>query len=132
VSFFEDLKVWQKAKDLSVRVHKITRLRGFDEDPELKENLRRASIDAACLIADGSVRGTGGSSIASYLDARGLLARLDTLAELSLALGCVEEKSRDVLRQESETVAKMLSGLIKAQRNQGRKNKGSVDGSEAY
>lgn len=135
MSYFEDLKVWQKARDLAVRIHRITKTKGFDTDPELRSCLRRVSVDVACQIADGSVRGSEKASLVAYFNAKGLLAQLDTLAELSHMLGQMDESPRDVLRQESETVAKMLSGLIKAQSDperKGRRAAAAAQGAASY
>lgn len=132
MSYFEDLKVWQKAKDMAVRAHRITRTKGFEKNPELAQSMRQAAADVACLIADGSVRGAEKSSMTSYFNAKGLVAQFDTITEMACALGCLDENPRNALRQESETVAKMLSGLIKAQRDPERKGNGAEQGEASY
>jgi hypothetical protein len=41
---FQDLKVWQKSKDLSVYIYKLTGEGAFSKDFGLRDQLRRASV----------------------------------------------------------------------------------------
>jgi len=127
MGYYEDLKVWQKARDLAVRAHRVTKTRGFESDPEIRDSIRRVAVDVACQIADGSVRGSEKGALAAYFNARGAIARLETLVEIAQALGNIDESPRDAIRQDSETIGKMLSGLIKAHLNPEKKSKSSPE-----
>ena len=41
---FEDLKVWQRSKDLAVFIYKVTARGQFSKDYGLRDQIRRASV----------------------------------------------------------------------------------------
>lgn len=53
---YKDLKIWQKAVDLSVKVYEITRNFPKDEIYGLTSQMRRSSVSIAANIAEGSGR----------------------------------------------------------------------------
>jgi four helix bundle protein len=54
---YESLVVWQRADDLFVRLHQITRQRfPADERYELTSQLRRAALSVPANIVEGSAR----------------------------------------------------------------------------
>jgi four helix bundle protein len=55
---FEDLLVWQKARELIHRVYQLTRQRVFNGDQALRDQMRRAAVSVMSNIAEGYERGT--------------------------------------------------------------------------
>lgn len=53
---YKDLKIWQKAVDLSVKVYEMTRNFPKDEVYGLTSQMRRSSVSIASNIAEGSGR----------------------------------------------------------------------------
>lgn len=49
---FEELKVWQKAKDLAVLIYKITADGKIAKDFSLRDQMRRSSVSIASNIAE--------------------------------------------------------------------------------
>ncbi len=41
---FEELRVWKRSKDLSVRIYELTNDGPFQKDYGLKDQIRRASV----------------------------------------------------------------------------------------
>ena len=50
---FEDLKVWQEARALTVQAYAIARGKAFVRDPSLAEQLRRSAVSTMNNIAEG-------------------------------------------------------------------------------
>ncbi|MDO8137782.1 MAG: four helix bundle protein [Candidatus Brocadiales bacterium] len=55
---FEDLVVWQKARELVKRVYELTKGKEFARDFSLVDQLRRASVSVLSNIAEGFERGS--------------------------------------------------------------------------
>lgn len=54
---FEDLIVWQKARELTQTIYEITRGAEFKRDVGLRDQLRRAAVSVMSNIAEGFERG---------------------------------------------------------------------------
>ena len=48
---FQELRVWQRAKDLAVYIYKLTRNGSFAKDYSLKEQIRDAAVSIPSNIA---------------------------------------------------------------------------------
>ena len=57
VTKFEDLIAWQKARDLTRNVYKITRTREFAKDFRLSGQIQSAALSIMSNIAEGFERG---------------------------------------------------------------------------
>jgi hypothetical protein len=51
---FQDLKVWQRAKDLAVYIYKLTGKGDFTKDFSLKDQIRKAAVSMPSIIAEGN------------------------------------------------------------------------------
>ena len=56
VEKFEDLIVWQKAKELSLAIYQVTTTGLFSKDYGLRDQIRRAAISVMSNIAEGFER----------------------------------------------------------------------------
>lgn len=52
-SNFQDLPVWQEAKDLAVQIYKITKEGKLKRDYGLSDQIRRAVLSISSNIAEG-------------------------------------------------------------------------------
>lgn len=50
---FEEIEAWQKARNLTRAVYKITGRPSFSKDFSLKDQIRRASVSVMASIAEG-------------------------------------------------------------------------------
>lgn len=108
---FEDLQVWQKAKELSAQVHSQL---AKCEESNIKDQLQRSSIYLMNNIAKGMER-KGSKEFDKFLYiARGYCGELKSTLYLAEDLKCINSKQREELQEQVVTVAKMLSGLIKS------------------
>lgn len=53
---FEKLDVWQKAREFNSYIYDITRKFPYDEEKNLKNQIRRCSVSIAANIAEGASR----------------------------------------------------------------------------
>jgi four helix bundle protein len=75
---FKKLNVWQLAKDLAVRIYKLTQTSAFSKDYGLKDQIQRSAVSIPSNIAEGDNLDTNKQSIRHFFIARGSTAELRT------------------------------------------------------
>ncbi len=113
MSCFKELKVWQKAVDLAVRVYEITNKEQYKKDFGLRDQMRRSSVSISSNIAEGDQLDSDKSSIRHFKISKGSAAELYTQSVISNRIGYLEKQDFDYLIQECKEILSMLSGLIK-------------------
>jgi len=103
---FEDLEVYQEARVLRRRVHKLTRLLPSEERNVLFQQMRRAALSVTNNIAEGH-----GSR--SYLyRSRGSVCELQDDIPACEDEGYFKKEHLDDLRAQTGTVMKLINGYI--------------------
>ena len=64
---FQDLKVWERAKNLAVYIYKVTGQGKFAKDYGLRDQLRRAAVSIPSNIAEGDELGTNKQAINFFI-----------------------------------------------------------------
>jgi four helix bundle protein len=77
---FQELKVWQRAKDLAVYIYKISGDGKFVKDYGLRDQLRRAAVSIPSNVAEGDELGTNKQAINFFYIAKGSTAEVLTQA----------------------------------------------------
>ena len=113
MSHFEELKVWQKAVDLAVKVYEITKKDPFNKDFGLRDQMRRASVSISSNISEGDQLESDKSSIRHLRISKGSTAELYTQSIISNRIGYLEKQDYEYLKTECREILSMLSGLIK-------------------
>ena len=113
MSHFEELKVWQRAVDLAVKIYKITREGHFKNDFGLKDQMRRSSVSISSNISEGDQLDSDKSSVRHFRIAKGSTAELYTQVIISNRIGYLSESDFLHLKQESQEILAMLTNLIK-------------------
>lgn len=80
-SDFRELKVWQKAMELTVEIYSIVKLLPREETYALSDQMRRAAVSVPSNIAEGQGRETMKEFIRFLSVARGSLRELSTQLE---------------------------------------------------
>jgi four helix bundle protein len=115
------LDVWKLSMDLATQAYQETRNFPKEEGYGLTAQIRRAAVSIPSNIAEGAGRQTK-REFANYLHmAQGSLSELDTLLELVVTIGYLTRDKWSALDQRMERVDKMLSGLIRHQRRESRR-----------
>ena len=111
---FQDLKVWQKAKELAVYIYRITGKGVFSKDFSLKDQIRRAAVSIPSNIAEGDDLRTDKQSVNYFFIARGSSAEVLTQAIISLEINYIGKDDFDHIENECKAISGMLTRLIKA------------------
>ena len=113
MSHFEELKVWQKAVDLAVKVYEITKSDLFSKDHGLRDQIRRYSVSISSNISEGDQLESDKSSIRHFRIAKGSTAELYTQAIISYRIEYLNSDDFEFLKKESLEIIGMLTNLIK-------------------
>ena len=84
---FEDLPVWENAKDLAVTVYKVSFDGKLNKDYGLRDQIRKAAVSVSGNIAEGFERGTKKEFIQFLYVAKGSCGELRGRGPLPHASG---------------------------------------------
>lgn len=108
---FEKLDVWQKAKDFTLDIYRITSAFPNAEKFGLVSQLRRASVSVSSNIAEGSSRTSANDQGRFYIIAYSSSVEILNQLIISRDLGFIEEEDYEKLRAEIEHITAMLNRL---------------------
>ncbi|MFO7970588.1 MAG: four helix bundle protein [Desulfobacterales bacterium] len=111
---FEDLRVWQRAKDLAVFIYKLTDHGKFYKDFGLRDQIRRAAVSMPSNIAEGDELGSDKQAIRFFYIAKGSSAEVLTQAIISQEIGYITHEEWSHIENECKAISSMLTMLIKA------------------
>jgi four helix bundle protein len=109
---FRDLRVWQQAMELSLRVYKDTAQFPKYELYALAQQMRRAAVSIASNIAEGKGHRTDADFRRFLFHARGSLVELEMQILLAAKLEYLSEDRSQGLQQAATLVARSLAGLL--------------------
>ena len=111
---FQDLKVWQRSKDLAVYIYKLTGKTPFSKDFSLRDQIRRASVSIPSNIAEGDELSTDKQSVRHFYIAKGSSAEVLTQAIIAMEIKYIEKDDFYHIEKECRAISGMLARLIKA------------------
>ncbi len=111
---FQELRVWQTAKEIAVNIYHLTDSRIFSKDFGLKDQIQRASVSIASNIAEGDELGSDKQAVRHFYIAKGSAAELMTQLIIANEIGYIEKQISDQLIDQCDKISAMLSKLIKA------------------
>lgn len=107
-----DLEVWKLSLDWVETVYRVSSAWPADERYGLTSQTRRAAVSVSANIAEGAGRRTTGEFLQFLGIARGSLAEVETLLNLSVRLGLTEADEFNTLMNEADSIGRMLSKLV--------------------
>jgi four helix bundle protein len=108
---FEEIKGWQRARELVRDVYQICGSTGLARERALSDQLRRAVVSAMSNVAEGFSRKTD-RDFAHFLDmARGSCSEVQSLLYVALDLGQISQQQFDALYESADATAAMISRL---------------------
>jgi four helix bundle protein len=111
---YQELKVWQKAREVVVEIYRITKEFPRDEIYGLVSQMRRAAVSVPSNIAEGWGRTSTKDYIRFLKIARGSILELETQIIISCDLEYINEEIKDKLINGVGETGKMINGLIKS------------------
>ena len=115
---FQKLRVWQIAKDIAVKIYRLTREKEFARDFGLKDQIQRSAVSIASNIAEGDELGSDKQSVRYFYISKGSVAELTTQLIVANEIGYIDNITKDTLIDNCDRISAMLTKLIKA-RSQG-------------
>jgi len=109
---YRDLKVWQKAYQLCLEIHGLTREFPKEEKYGLTSQVRRASVSIVSNIAQGYGKGTTAEYIRGNYISYGSLCELETQILLCCDPGYIKSEKARELQDNVREVERMLKSLI--------------------
>jgi four helix bundle protein len=111
---YKELKVWQKAYELCLKIYKTTNTFPKEERYGLTSQIRRAAVSIPSNIAEGYGRRTTGEYIQALYVAYGSQCELETQILLAGDLGFIKADDLEKLNKDVGDVERMLKGLIRS------------------
>lgn len=109
---FKDLKVWQKAHELTLAIYAATRAFPREEVYGLTSQLRRAAVSVSANIVEGCGRRSDGEFVRFLQIARGSSAEVEYHLLLSRDLKFMPESGFQNLQRKLAEVQRMLTSLV--------------------
>jgi len=110
---FEDLSVWQEARQLVNAIYNSTKQRAFHQDFGLREQIRRAAVSTMSNIAEGFERGTRKEFVQFLNIAKGSNGEVRSQLQVALDQKYMTENEFADLRESSVVLSKKLSAFIR-------------------
>lgn len=108
---FENLDVWKRSVDLSVKVYELFR---ECRDYGFKDQICRASVSIPSNIAEGMERDSKKETIHFLHIAKGSCAELRTQLIIATEIEYISKDEFELLKENAESISRMLHGLIKS------------------
>ncbi len=108
---FEDIKAWQKAREMVLEIYKICADGKLNRDFGLKGQLCRAAVSTMSNIAEGYGRRSD-KDFAHFLDvAKGSSLEVQSLLYIALDVGYIRESDFERLYKLADQTAAMITGF---------------------
>jgi four helix bundle protein len=114
---FRNLKVWEKAHQLTLLVYRLTKNFPKEELFALTQQIRRSSASVPTNIAEGCGRGSNADFARFLWIASGSAKEVDYQLLLARDLGFFQDTEYQQSKEAISEVMRMLSGLIQTVSN---------------
>jgi four helix bundle protein len=114
---FQKLRVWQLAKDLAVKIYKLTQGSCFSKDFGFKDQIQRSAVSIPSNISEGDELDTNKQSNHFFYIAKGSAAELLTQIIIGHEIGYIDKSQADPLINDCKLISVMLTKLIRARRS---------------
>lgn len=109
---FEELNVYQRARELTNRVYELTRDGSFARDFGLVDQIRRASVSIMSNIAEGFERGTNAEFVQFLFIAKGSCGEVRAQVSIACDQKYVSKENFEDVTDRCRRISGMLSNLI--------------------
>ena len=110
---FEDLNVWQDARQLVGAVYSASKARAFSQDFGLRDQIRRAAVSTMSNIAEGFERGSRKEFVQFLNIAKGSNGEVRSQLCVAVDQKYMGETEFNSLRELSVALSKKLSAFIR-------------------
>jgi four helix bundle protein len=110
---FEDIKAWQKARDLNNDIYKISNTGKFTKDFTLQSQIRKASISVMLNIAEGFGRKSDREFRQFLIYANGSSLEVQSALYIALDQKYISKEKFDSLYSKTGEISKMIQNFSK-------------------
>jgi four helix bundle protein len=111
IDSFEQFIAWQKARDLTREVYRITRQPAIARDFGFSNQIQRAAVSVMSNIAEGFERG-GRPEFAQFLSiAKASCGEVRSLLYVAFDAGYIDSATFEDLRQQAIETGRLVGGL---------------------
>ena len=110
---FEDLAIWQEARQLVGAIYTASRQRAFNQDFGLRDQIRRAAVSTMSNIAEGFERGSRKEFIQFLNIAKGSNGEVRSQLHVALGQKYISEKEFVTLSESTVLLSRKLSAFIR-------------------
>ena len=128
---FEDLEVWQRAKDLTNLIYEYSTDGSFSRDFGLRDQMRRASVSIMSNIAEGFESQTQAMFIKYLGYAKGSAGELRAQLYIARDQGYITEEDFNIMFSTAEICSRQLTRFIQYLESQPNTRRVREDG-ETY
>jgi four helix bundle protein len=114
IGTFLELRVWQLAKELAIKIYKLTSNPTFSKDFGLKDQIQRSAVSIPSNIAEGDELDTDRQSVRYFYIAKGSTAEVLTQLIIAEEIGYIDTETMKILVNDCKIISVMLTKLIKA------------------
>jgi len=110
---FEDIEAWQKARELTREIYRITNQGAFVKDFGLRDQIRRAAVSIMSNIAEGFGRGGNREFIQFLSTAKGSASEVEAQLYVALDAEYITKDQFQQLYGLAQSSGKMIGGFIR-------------------
>ncbi|MDD4374260.1 MAG: four helix bundle protein [Bacteroidales bacterium] len=114
---FEDLPIWQKARDLAKYIFEITSEEPFSKDFRFRDQIRSASGSIMDNISEGFERSGNKEFIQFLYIAKGSCGETRTQSYRALDCNYITLETLEKLKEKTTEISSDIAGLIKYLKN---------------
>ncbi len=108
---FEDIKAWQKSRQLTNKIYEISNNNDFSRDFTLKDQIRKASISIMLNITEGFARRSN-REFKKFLNyAHGSCAEVQSALYVALDQKYITQENFNILYSQTEEISKMINSF---------------------
>ena len=119
---FEDLIAWQKARELTREIYKVTQKGKFPRDFGLTGQIQRATVSSMSNIAEGFERYGQGEFHQFLSVAKASCAEVRSLLYVALDIGYLDQDQFQKLLKQAEELGRII-GALRSSVDRSRKEK---------
>ena len=109
---FEDIVAWQKARELTREIYKLSKIGSFSKDFGLRDQIQRASVSTMANIAEGFERG-GDKEFSQYLsNSKGSCGEVRSHLYVALDQQYISLPQFDQLYGQADEVGRVIAGFM--------------------
>ena len=118
ITTFEDLIAWQKARELTREIYKVTKNGEFKKDFGLRDQIQRACVSIMSNIAEGFDRASRAEFHQFLVIAKGSCAEVKSQLYVAFDVGYISNTRFNKLKELTDEVLQIIGGLRAAVQKQ--------------